>query len=54
MGCVNLVSISEYSSCTEANDITLLDSWVISAKDNSPRSLNCFHERSVTTSTDVL
>jgi hypothetical protein len=35
-------------SCTEVNDITLLDSWVISAKVTSPRTLTYFQEKSVT------
>jgi len=39
---------------TEVNDINQLKSWVISAQGTSPRILTCFHERSVTASTDVL
>jgi len=42
MGCVNLVSISEYSSCTVENDITLLDSWIISAEGQFSKKADLF------------
>jgi hypothetical protein len=34
-------------SCTEVNDITLMDGWLFLHKDTSPRTLTCFQETSV-------
>ena len=40
--------------CTEVNDITLMESWVISAQGHFTETQTCFHERSLGVSTDVL
>jgi hypothetical protein len=39
---------------TEVNDITLLDSWVISAQGHFTKNTDFFHEKSLRCSTDAL
>jgi hypothetical protein len=40
--------------CTEVNDITLLDSWVISSQGNFTKNADLFPKKLVTASKDVL